>query len=45
MLNGDVAVTQAKTIIQNALHESGEYWKVEELLRPLEQKCCILNMQ
>ena len=32
MLNGDVAVTQSKAIIQNMLQESGEYWKVKDLM-------------
>ena len=37
MLNGDVAITQSKQIIRNVLQESGEHWKVEELMQRLEK--------
>ena len=39
VLNVDVAVIQAKEILLNVLQKSGEYWKVEELRRLLEQEC------
>ena len=39
ILNEDMDVAQAKEILLNVLQESGGYWKVEELMVSLKQKC------